>query len=481
MSRPSFPARAIPDVRRLILLIVAIAAAAAPMTLAPKFAEARQETRKGVFNPKTFTLKNGMQVVVIEHRRAPVVTHMVWYKVGAADESPGRSGIAHFLEHLMFKGTKSFGPGEFSRIVATNGGRENAFTSQDYTAYFQNVAKDRLETVMRIEADRMTNLVLTDQLVKPERDVVLEERRSRTDSSPRGILFEQARAALFQNHPYGIPVIGWRHEITKLNTRDAIDFYRKYYTPSNAVLIVAGDVSVDKVRSLAEKYYGVIPARPLPPRVRPREPEHRAPVRVAYRDKRVRQPAWSRSFLAPSHNRGETKHAHALTVLSAILGTGATSRLYRSLVVEQKIATNAGAGYSASSFDLGSFYFYARPRPGTYPGSDPKAGAANVERAVEAELRKLLEKGVTEEEVKRAKRSLLASAIYARDNLSTGARVIGVALTTGRTVEDVEAWPERIKAVTVDQVNAAARAVFKERNSVTAVLLPAKPARPKTQ
>ena len=276
-------------------------------------------------------------------------------------------------------------------------------------------------------------------------------------------------------------MIGWKHEILKLNTKDALAFYRKYYAPNNAILIVAGDVTVDQVRPLAEKYYGPIPAKPIPPRVRPQEPEHKAPVSVTYRDRRVRLPAWSRSFLAPSYNRGETKHAYALSVLSQIVASGATSRLYRRLVVEQKIAANAAAGYSGNSYDLTSFYFYATPRPGSYPAGQPEVGVQQVAKAVKAEIRNLVKDGITEDELKRAKRSMLASAIYARDNLSSGARILGVALTTGGTVEDVEAWPERIKAITVEQVNAAARAVFQDKNSVTAILLPAKVDSPKTQ
>ncbi|MDJ0948037.1 MAG: pitrilysin family protein [Alphaproteobacteria bacterium] len=417
-----------------------------------------------VFNPKTFTLANGMQVVVIENRRVPIVSHMVWYRVGSADETPGKSGIAHFLEHLMFRGTKTLAPGEFSRTVARNGGQENAFTSYDYTGYFQNVAVDRLEIVMRLEADRMTNLVLTDEVVNPERDVVLEERRSRTENRPGGLLREQAGAAMFANHPYGMPIIGWKHEIQALKTEDALAFYRRHYAPNNAILIVAGDVSVDQVRTLAERYYGPIPAGSVPERVRPQEPPQHAPRRVVLRDVRVGQPRFSRRYLAPSYNRGATEHAYPLQLLSEILGGGSTSRLYRSLVIEQKLAAAAGAWYNPNSFDLGSIGVSATPRPGV--------DVADVEAAVDAELHKILDKGVTADELARAKDRMEAGAIYARDDLSTGARVFGVALTTGRTVEDVETWPERIAAVTIEQVQAAARAVFVANNSVTSLLLP---------
>jgi len=446
-------------VRRLAAALVATALVAAPLGGGSAVA--------AVFNPASFTLDNGLQVVVISNHRAPIVTHMVWYKVGAADETPGKSGIAHFLEHLMFKGTETLAPGEFSKIVAANGGRENAFTSQDYTGYFQNVAVDRLETVMRLESDRMANLILSDEVVVPERDVVREERRARTDNDPDSILSEQAQAALYQNHPYGKPIIGWENELMGLTTEDAIEFYRRHYAPNNAVLIVAGDVTLDQVRPLAEKYYGPIPRREIPPRVRPQEPEHKAPVRVDLRDPRVRQPSWSRTYLAPSYNSAGGEHAYALQVLAQVLGGGATSRLHRALVVEQKIAAAADASYDSLNLDDTTFSFYGTPRPGLDVGV--------IETAIDEQIAKLLADGVTAEEVERAKQRLQRAAIFARDSLATGARIIGMALTSGRTIDDVESWPERIGAVTVEEVNAAARAVLRENNSVTAVLLAAEP------
>jgi zinc protease len=417
-----------------------------------------------VFDPQTFTLKNGMQVVVVRNPRAAVITHMVWYKVGAADEPPGQSGIAHFLEHLMFKGTKKLRAGEFSKIVARNGGRENAFTTQDYTAFFQVVASDRLETMMRYEADRMTGLVLSKEIIEPERGVVLEERRSRTDSRPSSILWEQARAALYQNHPYRIPVIGWAHEIKALTRDQIIAFYRKYYRPNNAILVVAGDITVARLKPLAEKYYGAVPARPVPKRIRPQEPPQKAARRVIRIDPRVRQPSFGRIYLAPSYNRGNKTDAYALQVLSQILSGGATSRLNKSLVIDQKLADSAGAGYDPLVVDDGTFYVYASPRAGV--------PIAKVEAAMDAEIHKLLTTGVTAEEVKRAKQRLADAAIYARDSLSTGARILGRALAVGRSIADVETWPEHIEAVTVEQINAAARRVFKINSSVTGILKP---------
>jgi zinc protease len=419
-----------------------------------------------VFSPTTFRLANGLEVVVITNMRAPIVTHMVWYHVGSADEPRGKSGIAHYLEHLMFKGTDQIKPGEFSRTIARNGGRDNAFTTHDYTGYYQNVAADRLALVMRMEADRMANLRLSDAVARPELDVVLEERRSRTDNEPSALLYEQVQASLFVHHPYGIPIIGWEHEIRGLDYRDALEFYRTWYAPNNATLVVAGAVTADDVRPLAEQYYGPIPARPVPARVRVAEPPHVAAVRLEMTSDRVRQPSWSRRYLAPSHHAGDTRHAYALQVLTEILGGGETSRLNRSLVVDRQLAASAGADYDATRFDLGSVTVYASPGPGR--------DIAELERAIEAEVKRVREEGVTDDEVARAKLRLQAATIYALDSLSTGARTIGAALSTGSTVDDVEAWPDRIGAVTPEQVRDAARAVLRDDLAVTSVLKPAR-------
>lgn len=417
-----------------------------------------------IFDPEVFTLDNGMTVVVVSNRRAPIVTHMIWYNVGAADEAPGESGLAHFLEHLMFKGTKNLEPGEFSRIVAENGGQENAFTSWDFTAYFQSVARDRLEIVMRHEADRMTNLVLTDEIVLPEREVVREERRSRVDNDPASQLSEIARASLFLNHPYRIPVIGWDHEIMELNTENALAFYRRWYAPNNATLIIAGDVDAEDVRPLAKKYYGVIPAGEIPTRQRVAEPPQNAERRVVLKSPQVRHPSLSIRYLAPSYRLSEAGEPYALQVLSEILGGGATSRLYSSLVVEQGLASSAGGDYGGDAYDLSTFDFYVSPRPGVE--------IDKAEMALRAEIATLLEKGVSAQEVAEAKKRLAAGAIFARDSLGAAPRIIGRALATGRGIEELEAWPERIGAVTQGEVNAAAKAVFLDKNSVTSVLLP---------
>ena len=419
----------------------------------------------GVFFPETFTLSNGLQVVVVTNRRMPVVTHMMWYKVGAADEETGRSGIAHFLEHLMFKATDELEAGEFSRIVARNGGQDHAFTSWDYTAYYQNVARDRLELVMKMEADRMSDLALTDEVIVPEREVVLEERRQRTDNEPASRLAEQVNATLFVHHPYGRPIIGWASEIAGLDREDAEDFYRTWYAPNNAVLVVAGDVDAGDLRPLAEKYYGGTPARPVPERTRVEEPPLEAERRVILRDAEVRQPSLRKLFVAPSYNRGASELAYPLQVLSEILGGGSTSRLYRDVVVGQRLATSAGTGYSPTAYDLSVFGLYASPTPETSPGE--------LENALDAVVRRVLEDGVTAEEVATAKQRLQRQAVFARDSLRGPAFSFGAALASGGTVEDVESWPSRIAAVTVEEVDAAARAVLDRPGPVVGLLLPA--------
>jgi zinc protease len=425
----------------------------APATAEPAVPHGRLEVGR-------FTLDNGLDVVVIPDHRAPVATHMVWYKVGSADETPGKSGIAHFLEHLMFKGTERHPAGEFSAVVASLGGQENAFTSYDYTAYFQRVPKDALATVMGYEADRMVNLVLTEEVVNPERDVVLEERRMRTDSDPSAQLSEAMAAALWMNQPYRLPVIGWEQEIRGLTRDDAIGFYDRFYTPSNAILVVAGDVTTEEVRALAEGSYGKVADRfSAKPRVRPAEPEHFAPRRVSLADARVRQPTVSRLYIAPSYRTAVGNEGHALDLLAVILGGGSTSRLYKALVVDQAIAAGAGGYYWGAALDPSRLALYALPRP------DVTLEA--VEAAMDGEIQRLIDGGVQADELERAKTRLIAETIYERDSQSALARSFGAALTTGLSVADVIEWPERVRTVTAEEVLAAARGVFDIRRAVT--------------
>ncbi len=414
-----------------------------------------------------FTLDNGMRAVVIEDHRAPVVTHMVWYRVGSADEPPGKTGIAHYLEHLMFKGTDKIAPGQFSKIIAANGGQDNAFTSRDYTAYFQRIAKDRLSLVMSMEADRMRNVNIRQEDIVAERDVVLEERSSRTDNSPGGRFREQYMAALYLNHAYGIPVIGWREEIESLDRDDALEMYERFYAPNNAILIVAGDVTPDEVRALAEEHYGVIDPVDLPESVRATEPPHLAARRLEMRDPRVTQPRLWRGYLAPSYVTDEGNQAEALSLLSDILSGGTTRRLPRMLTLDTDIALYAGAYYSGMARDMGEFAFYAAPKGDTT--------LPQLEGALDWMIADLLENGVTEEELARARKSAIASEIFAQDSQSSMARQYGAALTIGLSLEEIRNWRDKLEAVTVDDVMAAARMVLVPERSVTGYLMKAEP------
>lgn len=409
----------------------------------------------------TFTLDNGMEVVVLEDHRAPVVVHMVWYKVGAADEPAGKSGIAHFLEHLMFKGTEKYGPREFSDIVAANGGTDNAFTSNDYTAYFQRVAADRLELMMEMEADRMVNLRLAEPDVLTERDVILEERNQRTDNDPGSVFTEQRMAAQYLNHPYGIPIIGWRHEMETLSLDDAVEFYRDHYAPNNAILVVGGDVEPEEVRTLADRYYGVIPRNPeIGPRLRTQEPPQLAARRLVSADPRVAQPYVARTYLAPERDPGDQREAAALELLAAVLGgSGITSVLPRKLQFETQVAVYVGAFYDGTNYDDTTFGLAVVPAEGVT--------LAEVEAAMDKAVAEFLEEGVDPDQLERIKMQIRASEIYAQDSIQSLARRYGMELTSGLTVEDIEAWPDIVQSITGEEIVAAARRVFDANRSVT--------------
>jgi zinc protease len=411
-----------------------------------------------------YTLANGLELVVIPDHRAPVVTHMIWYKVGSADETAGKSGLAHFLEHLMFKGTERNPTDRFSQRVSAIGGQENAFTTSDYTGFFQRVPREHLKEMMAFEADRITGLVLTDAVVRPELNVVLEEQNMRVANNPNSRLAEQMDAALYLNHPYGRPVIGWRPEIERLDRDDALAFYRRFYTPNNAIVVVAGDVDAAEVKADADETYGkVAPRAEIAPRRRPLEPPQEAPRTVTLADGRVEQASVSRYYLVPSRTTAKTGESQALEVLAHILGTGVNSRLYRALVVEQSVAINAGAFYSDTALDYGKFGVFGSPKPGKT--------LHDVEVAMDAVLADIGEHGVTADELDLAKNRLIADVVYAQDNQATLARWYGAALATGETVDMVRDWPEEIRAVSANAVREAARTWLNRRASVTGYLV----------
>lgn len=413
---------------------------------------------------QSFMLDNGMMGVVIEDRRAPIVTSMIWYRVGSADEPPGQSGIAHYLEHLMFKATETLEEGEFSSIVAENGGQQNAFTSTDYTGYFQRISADRLDLMLGLEADRMVNLAPSPEGALAERDVVLEERRQVVENSPSGPFNEQRNAALFLNHPYGHPVIGWRHEMEEFTLDQALAFYRMHYAPNNAILVVAGDVDAAEVERLAQKHFGPIPASDaVPPRIRPQEPDHLAPRRMEYRDARVREPYVSRNYLAPVREPGDQAPAAALEVLAQVLGSGITSVMAQELQLAQGIALDAGAYYSDVAVDPQSFGVYVVPKPGV--------DLAEAEARLDELIARFIEEGPDPAQLERIKTRIMAAEIYALDNQQARARRVGAALVSGLTLMDVAEWPDLLQAVTAEDVQEAARAVFRPEASVTGWLM----------
>ncbi len=408
-----------------------------------------------------FRLGNGLQIVVIEDHRAPVATQMLWYKTGRADEPAGQSGIAHFFEHLMFKGTDTVAPGAFSEIVAAQGGSDNAFTSNDYTAYFQRIAADQLPEMMRLEADRMVHLNISPENVATELQVILEERAERVDSEPSALFREQMDAAQFLNHPYGLPVIGWRHEIESLTRDRALAFYKTHYAPNNAVLVVAGDVDPAAVRDLAQTHYGPLPpSTTLPPRVRPTEPPQLAARRLTMADPRVAQPYVTRSYLAPQRKSGDQSQAAALAILAELLGgSGTTSVLARALQFDTQIAVYASASYDGTAVDATTFDLITVPSAGV--------SLAKAESALDAAIAKFMADGVDAADLERIKTQVRAAQIYARDDAGDLAREYGAALAVGLSVADVQGWPDALAAVTATDVMAAAKLVLQPETSVT--------------
>ncbi len=427
------------------------------------------DTAASEWAPETFTLDNGMDVVVLPDHRAPVVTHMVWYKVGAVDEAEGKSGIAHLFEHVMFKETDDIPDGEFDSIVSRRGGRLNAFTSWDYTAYYERVAKQHLGKMMEIEAERMTDLIIDEDpegSFITERDVVKEERRQRVENNPGVILREKVLAEFWEGHPYEITVIGRMDEVEALTPQDGIDFYKKYYSPENAILVVAGDVTGDEVRALAEEHYGTIEPSGLVDGTRKWQPV--SPLtetqEITHSDPKVRQPVWYRYYNGTSLKR-DRDFALALDVGLDVLGGGNTSLLYQALVEDQKLAVNVGTFAWTGLHDQGPAVIYATPSPGV--------SMEDLEAAVMAELTKQLEAGFADADVTRVRNSMAASAIYERDSQESMANTFGGWLAIGGTVEDLINYPDDVRAITTEAALAAVRQTFADGNNyIEAHLLP---------
>ena len=411
-----------------------------------------------------FTLKNGMQLLVVPDHRAPVVTHMVWYHVGGTDDPPGLSGAAHLFEHLMFRGTKAVPNGELSKIVARNGGQDNAQTSLDYTVYFQRIAKDRLPIVMGLEADRMVNLDLSEPNVVTERDVVLEERHLRVDSQPQALAQEQMQAALHTTHPYGRPVIGWEAEIRRMGRAEAVDFYQHHYAPNNAFVMVVGDVTPDEVRKIAEEKYGSVPTRQLAPRNDDPPPPRLGDTRLNFAIPGTKLPQLLRMYRVPGYVKSPKGTAESLEVMASILGGGSTSRLYKALVMDKKLAVEAGASYDGHNRGPGSFVVFAVPRDGV--------SFDTLEAAMDQIIGTMLGAPPEEGEFNRAKTQLVAQYTYQHDNQYLMAQDYGTALSIGLTIEDVEDWPNRIRAVQAADVRKAAQTYLVKEESVTGRMSP---------
>lgn len=421
-------------------------------------------------NPFETTLSNGMKVIVKEDHRAPSVVHMVWYRVGAMDEVDGTSGVAHLLEHMMFKGTKKVGPGEFNKRVAAAGGRDNAFTSYDYTAYFQQVPKEALGRMMALEADRMANLEVTEEGFRKEIEVVKEERRLRTDDKPRSLVGEQLMATAFQAHPYRRPVIGWMSDLDNMTAQDARDWYHRWYEPNNATLVVVGDVDHDTVFKEAAATYGHVKAHPLPvrkPLVEPAQTGPRRTVVKAPADLPYVALAWHVPTLRDVHKDGDF---YALQVLAAVLDGYDGARLAKNLVRGSRVAVSAGAGYDGTARGESLFVLDGAPAPGKT--------VADVEAALRAEITRIQQDGVSEDELRRVKAQAVAGQVYKRDSLMGQAMEIGMAEMVGLSWRDDAEMLARIRAVTPAEVQAVARKYFSDDGLTVAELdpLPVDPA-----
>ena len=399
-----------------------------------------------IYNAETFTLKNGMQVVLIPNHRAPIVTHMVWYKVGSADEPQGDgvSGEAHFLEHLMFKGTHRVGAGEFSKIIRSIGGEDNAFTSWDYTAYFQSVSKQSLPIVMALEADRMINIAPPAKEIEPEHQVIMEERKQTIDNDPRSLFWEQLRATLYNTSPYGIPIIGWKDEMKNISWGLAKSYHDRWYAPNNAILVVSGDVTKEELKTLAEKYYGYLPAKKIPSHVRADVPTFSSKQKLLFNDKSVQQPLWVQVRIAPSM-RQDYKTGLALNLLEEILSGDSSTLLYQEFVVKRKQAVEISFSYDGNNRGQGSLWVYAIP-------------AANVslndlEKSINEYLQNIVKNGLPSSEIASAKTRMIDSALYARDSVAGPAMVIGQGLASGLTLDQIENFPVEIVKINETDLN----------------------------
>ena len=415
------------------------------------------------FKPQYHILENGLEIVILENNRVPAVAHSIWYKVGSADEPNGKSGIAHFLEHLMFKGTNKLKPGEFSQIVSINGGKENAFTSKNYTGYFQLIHKSKLDLMMSLEADRMKNIKLIEKEFENEKKVVLEERYSRVDNNPSALLSEQMNAALYMNHPYRKPIIGWEHEIKNLDLDDTMKFYQKFYAPNNAIIVICGDVNLNDVVKIAKKYFGSIKPSQIEKRVWAEEPTQHAPRKITLNSKNTAIPVFKRHYLVPTYTKSK-KESLTLEVFAEIFGNPSTGILFDEFVKNKKIARSASAYYFPDGFGHTSFTISIIPKK--------NVNLEEIEIHLDEYINKIKKKIFNKEELQKVKKRLVNDAIFAQDSLYMGMRIFGSSLTTGYSLKEITNWPKNISLISIDDLQSFVPNIFNKKNSVTGYLLP---------
>lgn len=413
---------------------------------------------------ETFTLANGLEVIVIPNHRVPAVSHMIWYRVGAADDPPEKSGLAHFHEHMMYQGTTRIPPGQYAELIAAAGGEQNAFTGADATAYYITIAKEQLPLAMMLEADRMGTLVVPGNMAIKEKEIIIEERRMRIENNPAAMLYEQMNASLFRNHPYRLPVIGWMHEMEGLNKVDVMRFHTAWHHPNNAVLILSGDITAKEAEPLVRQYYGGLPRAAVPARRWASEPPQNTARRVVMHHPNVKQPMWARSYMTSSLGYGVKEQGLPTLLLSQLLGGGKTSALYRSLVVDKKLASDVSTGYDVFTIGPSRFEISATPAAGV--------SMEQIEKAVEEELARAASGEFAAADIIRAKTLLKAESVYARDGLSSMARIMGWIRMTGLSYDYFQEWPKLVEAVTPAQIKAAAIATLRPEQSVTGELLP---------
>jgi zinc protease len=409
-------------------------------------------------------LANGMRLIVKPDRRAPVVVSMVWYKVGSVDEVTGATGIAHVLEHMMFQGTRAVPMGEFSRRIAAAGGRDNAFTSKDYTGYFQMLHKSQLELSLSLEADRMVNLVLSPDQFAKEVKVVMEERRLRTDDRPRAQVYEQLTAAAYVAHPYRNPIIGWMKDLEQLRVEQARAFYDQWYAPNNAILVVVGDVEPKEVFVLADKYFGGIPRKELPQRVSSEDPVQLGPKRIVVKAQAELPYLLMGYHVPPLRDPERDVDSYALEMLASVLSGGDAARLPRRLVRGERLANSASAGYDGIGRGPGMFYLSGVPNPGRT--------VAEIEAALRRELKEIADQGVSQDELKRIKAQVVARHVYERDSMFFQAREIGAMEAAGLPHTAIDLYVKKLQQVTAEQVQQVAQKFFGEDTLTVAELVP---------